>query len=55
MSEKTELQKLESGEIYDFWDKEVAARKDYAIVKCKEYNEIDPMDTEGRWNIFLNG
>ena len=29
MSAKTELEKLEEGEIYDFSDKEVAARKDY--------------------------
>jgi len=49
MSNKTELEKLEAGEIYDFWDKDVAARKDYAIVKCKEYNAIDTMDNEGRW------
>ena len=49
MSAKTELEKLEAGEIYDFSDKEVAARKDFAIVKCKEYNAIDTMDTEGRW------
>ena len=46
---KTELEKLEAGEIYNFSDKEVAARKDFAIVKCKEYNAIDPMDTKGRW------
>ena len=46
---KTDLEKLEAGEIYDFSDKEVAARKDFAIVKCKEYNSIDTMDNEGRW------
>ena len=34
MSAKTELKKLEAGEIYDFSDKEVTARKDFAIVKC---------------------
>ena len=49
MSAKTEMEKLEAGEIYDFSDKEIAARKDYAILKCKEYNAIDTMDTEGRW------
>ena len=49
MSTKTELEKLEAGEIYDFSDKEVQARKDFAILKCKEYNEIDTMDAEGRW------
>jgi len=53
MSTKTELEKLEAGEIYNFSDKEsdkeVAARKNYAIVKCKEYNAIDPLDNESRW------
>ena len=49
MSGKTELEKLEAGEIYDFSDKEVAARKDFAILKCKEYNSIDTMDKEWRW------
>ena len=48
MSKKTELEKLEAGEIYDFSDKEVQARKEFAIVKCKEYNAIDTMDTEAR-------
>ena len=52
---KTELEKLEAGEIYNFSDKEVAARKDFAIVKCKEYNTIDPMDTKVDGNIFQNG
>ena len=49
MSKKTELEKLEAGEIYHFSDKEVQGRKEFAIVKCKEYNAIDTMDTEGRW------
>ena len=49
----TELEKLEAGEIYDFWDDEVEARKNFAIVKCKEYNEIDPLDNEARWK-YLN-
>ena len=49
MSKKTELEKLEAGEIYHFSDKEVQGRKEFAIVKCKEYNAIDSMDTEGRW------
>ena len=46
----TEIEKLEAGEIYDFWDEEVEARKNYAIVKCDEYNKIDPLDNETRWN-----
>lgn len=37
----TELERLEAGESYDFWDDEVEARKNFVIVKCKEYNEID--------------
>ena len=49
----TELEKIEAGEIYDFWDDEVEARKNFAIVKCKEYNDIDPMDNGARWK-YLN-
>jgi maltose O-acetyltransferase len=49
MSQKTELEKLENGEIYDYTDKEVHARKEFAIKKCKEYNSIDTTDNEGRW------
>ena len=45
----TEIEKLEAGEIYDFWDDEVEARKNFAILKCKEYNEIDPLDNDKRW------
>ena len=44
---------MEAGEIYDFWDDEVEARKNFAIVKCKEYNEIDPLDNNARWK-YLN-
>ena len=49
MSNKTELEKLEAGEIYHFSDKEVQGRKEFAILKCKEYNAIDTMDTQARW------
>ena len=45
----TELEKMEAGEIYDFWDEEVEARKNFAIVKCAEYNAIDPLDNDARW------
>ena len=45
----TELEKMEAGEIYDFWDDAVEARKNYAIVKCAEYNAIDPLDNAARW------
>lgn len=45
----TELEKLESGDLYDFQDSEIAARKALAIRNCAEYNAIDPLDDEARW------
>lgn len=38
----TELEKLDAGLEYDFWDAEVNARKLNAIEGCKKINEIDP-------------
>lgn len=37
----TELEKLEAGLEYDFWDKDVNGRKLYAIDGCKKINGID--------------
>lgn len=40
----TELEKLNAGLEYDFWDEEVNARKLHAIDGCKRLNSIDSKD-----------
>ena len=40
----TELQKLEAGLEYCFFDEEVAQRKTNAVIKCKQLNAIAPDD-----------
>lgn len=40
----TELEKLDAGLEYDFWDDEVNARKVIAMEGCKKLNAIDPKD-----------
>lgn len=42
----TELEKLEAGLEYSFWDEEVNARKLRAIKVCKKLNTIDSGDEE---------
>lgn len=42
----TELEKLDAGLEYDFWDEEVNARKLYAIDGCKRINGIDQKNEE---------
>lgn len=42
----TELEKMEAGLEYDFWDDEVNARKANAMDICKRLNEQDPKDEE---------
>lgn len=42
----TELEKLDAGLEYDFFDKEVAARKENALRLCKILNSIDPSDVK---------
>ena len=42
----TELEKMEAGMEYDFWDDEVNARKANAMDICKRLNEQDPKDEE---------
>lgn len=44
----TELEKLEAGLEYDFWDKEVNARKLHAVKGCMRLNAIDPFDDKAR-------
>ena len=40
----TELEKLEAGLPYCYDDPEIEARKENAIIKCREYNAIDDTD-----------
>ena len=47
-----EVEKLEAGEFYDFWDPEVNARKLNAIEGCKKLNACDPADEEGIFKIL---
>lgn len=42
----TELEKLEAGLEYDFWDKEVNARKLHAVDFCTKLNQTDQKDDE---------
>lgn len=44
----TELEKLESGLEYDFWDKEVDARKLQAVIACSKLNSIPVNDQDSR-------
>lgn len=44
----TELEKLNAGLEYDFWDKEVSARKRRAVECCTNLNSIDVRDSEAR-------
>lgn len=46
----TELEKLEAGLEYSFWDKEVNSRKLRAIEGCKKLNSIDSGDEEALGN-----
>lgn len=40
----TELEKLDAGMEYNFWDLAVNARKLHAIAGCKKLNAVDPAD-----------
>lgn len=42
----TELEKLDAGLEYNFFDEGVAARKENALRLCKKLNSIDPSDVE---------
>ena len=41
-----ELEKLDAGLPYHFLDPEVAARKEWAVIRCKAFNDADPLDYE---------
>ena len=40
----TELEKLDAGLEYDFWDEEVNARKLHAVKGCEKLNKTDQTD-----------
>ncbi len=44
----TELEKLDAGLEYCFDDPEVAARKQAALLACRELDAIDPRDAQAR-------
>lgn len=48
----TELEKLNAGLYYDFWDPEVNARKLNAIEGCKRLNACDPADANRVFQIL---
>lgn len=43
-----EIEKLDAGLEYCFFDEEVAKRKENALIKCREFNNIDPTDFEAQ-------
>jgi len=44
----TELEKLDAGLEYDFWDKEVDRRKLNAVIGCEKLNAISVLDSTAR-------
>lgn len=43
-----EIEKLEAGLEYCFFDEEIAKRKEKALLKCRNFNAIDPSDFEAQ-------
>ena len=48
----TELEKLDAGLEYDFWDAEVNGRKLRAIEGCRKLNAIDPREELARTDVL---
>lgn len=48
----TELEKLQAGLPYDFWDKEVDARKLNAVRLCRQLNEMDAGDVQAKFTVL---
>ncbi len=44
----SELEKMEAGLEYNFMDEAIAARKEHAVVLCKAFNNLDPLDYEAQ-------
>ncbi len=49
----TELEKLDAGLAYDFWDEEVNSRKIHAIEGCQKLNAIDVQDEQNRVDAII--
>lgn len=49
---RTELEKLEAGEVYWFLDPRVAARKESAVLGCRRFNDCDPADVDEQTRII---
>lgn len=50
----TELEKLNAGLEYDFWDEDINTRKLHAISRCAELNAIAPNDENSREKAIRN-
>lgn len=48
----TEMEKLMAGEPYHFLDPEVAARKEGAVILCRKFNDLDPLDHDGQLEVL---
>ena len=48
----TELEKLNAGLEYDFWDPEVNGLKMNAVKNCAVLNALDPTDTAAREKVI---
>jgi maltose O-acetyltransferase len=48
----TELEKLEAGLEYDFWDEEVDSRKLNAVLCCQKLNAISVLDYDARESVI---
>ena len=48
----TELEKLDAGLEYDFWDEGVNARKLKAVIGCEKLNKISVLDNEAREQVI---
>lgn len=48
----TELEKLEAGLPYCYDDPEVEARKEHAILWCREYNALDDTDYDAQYAVL---
>jgi len=49
---KSEIEKLDAGEEYCFFDKEVVARKENALRSCKKFNSIDESDYKAQLTVI---
>lgn len=50
----TELEKLDAGLEYDFWDDEANVKKAYAMKTCQKLNSLDPTDEDAIAELLKN-